>query len=304
MDRAVSKLDFRALAGKTVYLDSAALNSYTDSDYLVSLLRQHMLASGCLFRDSKTEAEYIVEARAGAIGTDRSDVMFGVPAVNVPSMLPLNGIPPQIPEMPLVKKTDQRAVTKLAVFAYNRETGRPVWQSGTIPMESTAKDVWVLGAGPFQRGTIYEGTVFAGDQLKLPLIDPGNDRDTDHVSVADEAYFIEPGEREMLAETEDKASPGAPPAQNDGSSANPEKPSTEVLQAKHEDSSNQTPKQPAAVPKNAASEKPAVAAAPVTQPPSEQPSPGPVTGNASPAPAPPATLPATQEEQASAMKKP
>ena len=53
MDRAVSRLDFRALAGKKVYLDAKPLQSATDSAYLISCLRQHMLASGCLMMGSE-----------------------------------------------------------------------------------------------------------------------------------------------------------------------------------------------------------------------------------------------------------
>jgi hypothetical protein len=234
MDRAVSRLDFRALAGKTVYLDSAPLRGYTDSDYLVSLLRQHMLASGCLLRDSQNEADYIVEARAGAVGTDRNEVLFGVPSVNIPSVIPVTGIPSQIPEIPFIKKTDMRAVTKLAVFAYNRETGRPVWQSGTIPAESTAKDFWVFGAGPFQRGTIYGGTNFAGDQLNIPLIDLESNYEDDKVAVADEAHFIEPEEAELLA-AENKQPPGdGPSGQAAGEGGKPGQPASQVVPASHQ----------------------------------------------------------------------
>lgn len=196
MDRAVSRLDLRALAGKEVFLDSDALKSVTDHEYLTSSLRQHMLASGCILKDKEQEADYILEVRSGAVGTDRHDVLYGMPAVNIPPVLPLSGVPSTIPEIPLAKKTDQRAVTKIAVFGYNRRTGRPVWQSGVVPVESQAKDIWVFGAGPFQRGTIYEGTNFAGDELNIPLIDLGTRRGdrADSVSVADEAYFIEPEE--------------------------------------------------------------------------------------------------------------
>lgn len=204
MDRAVSQLDFRALAGKTVYLDEKPLKSVTDAAYLVSSLRQHMLASGCAFKDKQTEADYIVEIRAGAVGTDHHDLIYGVPAVNIPAMIPIGGIgiPSQIPEMPFVKKTEQRAVAKIAVFAYNRQTGRPVWQSGVVPMESVAKNFWVFGAGPFQRGTIYGGVSFAGDKLNIPLIDLGKrNEQRDPVSVADEAYFLEP-EQELVQKTE------------------------------------------------------------------------------------------------------
>jgi len=194
MDRAVSRLDLRALAGKEVFLDTAPLKQVTDQAYLSSSLRQHLLASGCLLRDKREEAEYIVEARAGTIGTDHHDVLFGVPATNIPSYVPLHSVPASIPELPLVKKTEQRAVAKIALFAYNRTTGRPLWQSGITRVESKAKDIWVLGAGPFQRGSIYDGTKFAGGKLTIPLLYPGRKTDgkVGAVSVADEAHFVEP----------------------------------------------------------------------------------------------------------------
>jgi uncharacterized protein DUF6655 len=194
MDRAVSDLELRALAGKTCYIDSAPLKKITDSEYLISCMRQHMFASGCLVRDSKAEADYVVEVRAGAVGTDRHDVLYGVPAVNVPTVVPVTGIPSHIPEMPIIKKTDQRAVVKLSLFAYHQKTGRPLWQSGAVPQESDAKATWILGAGPFHRGTIYDGMEFAGDKLDMPLVDIYHPDDR-HVSVADEAYFADPTEK-------------------------------------------------------------------------------------------------------------
>lgn len=193
MDRAVSDLDFRALAGKTAYIQADALKKITDSEYLISCLRQHMLANGCLLKDVKTEADYVVEVRAGAVGTDRHDLLYGVPAVNVPTVVPVTGIPSQIPEMPFVKKTDQRAIVSLSLFAYNQKTGRPIWQSGAVLQESDAKATWVLGAGPFQRGTIYDGMEFAGSKLDMPLVDLYQPSDS-HVSVNDEAFFNEPKE--------------------------------------------------------------------------------------------------------------
>ncbi|HID78628.1 MAG TPA: hypothetical protein EYP56_21880 [Planctomycetaceae bacterium] len=240
MDRAVSRLNFRALAGKTVYLDATPLKGYTDTSYLISLLRQHMLASGCLLRDTKAAAEYVVEARVGAVGTDRHEVMFGIPAVNIPSVIPVTGIPSRIPEMPLVKKTDCRAVTKLAVFAYNQKTGQPVWQSGTVPVESTAKDIWVLGAGPFQRGTIYEGTNFAGDEIniKIPLIDL-NKKERDRVAVCDEAYFVElAGQQVASKDAGQSRKPGAKASAKGSKSKQSDAP---VVRASHEGASKRSP---------------------------------------------------------------
>lgn len=173
IDRAVQTVDFSALVGQTVYLDDSRLKDVVDKDYLVSTLRQHLLASGCALRDERDEADFIVEARAGAVGTDRSDLLFGVPSMNVPQIMPLQPIPAAIPEIPIAKRRDQRGIAKIAVFAYHRETGAPVWQSGLAEQESSSNDVWILGAGPFQRGTVYDETEFAGRNPRENL--PGHD---------------------------------------------------------------------------------------------------------------------------------
>lgn len=215
MERAVSQIDFRALAGKLVYLDDTYVKGVTDSAYLTSSLRQHILASGAILKEKRDEADYIVEARAGAVGTDHHDVLFGVPQTTVPSIPLSTATTTTIPEIPLVKRTDQRAVTKVAVFAYNRVTGRPIWQSGVTPGESKAKAVWVFGAGPFQRGTIYEGTKFAGGKLDIPLVDLGKPQDGNKlsVSVAQEAYFSEPRNELAKRPTADQGAAQAKPAE-------------------------------------------------------------------------------------------
>ena len=99
-------------------------------------------------------------------------------------------MPAAIPEIPFAKRRDQRGVAKVAVFAYRRDTGEPVWQSGIVVNTSTANDIWVFGAGPFQRGTIYEREEFSGkklvgpDPIELPRTMPVN-----VASVDDEAMF-------------------------------------------------------------------------------------------------------------------
>jgi hypothetical protein len=210
MDRAVSRLDFRALAGRNVYLDATPLGQATDHLYLESTLRQHMLASGCILKGKREEADYVVEARAGSVGTDKREIMFGVPAVSVPANVVVPVVPSSIPEIPLVKRTEQRAVTKIALFAYNTKTGRPVWQSGSVPVESTARDIWVLGAGPFQRGSIYGRTKLAGNNLEIPLVDQGegSSEPRSDLAVADEAFFAEP-----KTEVAQQKEPGKPDAQ-------------------------------------------------------------------------------------------
>jgi hypothetical protein len=156
VDRAIQSVNLTPLAGQTVYLDDSRMADVVDKNYIVSTLRQHMLASGCILRDSRDQADFVIEARAGAVGTDRNDLLFGIPATNVPQLVPLQGVPTAIPEVPLAKRRDQRGVAKISMFAYQRQTGRPVWQSGLAIQESSSNDVWLFGTGPFQHGTIYQ----------------------------------------------------------------------------------------------------------------------------------------------------
>jgi hypothetical protein len=166
IDEAIGQFDFRCLAGKSIYLDAQYLDACVDKGYVVSSLRQQLLAGGCILQEDRAKATYVVEARSGALGTDRHSLLIGVPQMTVPTFLP--GQPSQIPEIPVAKKTDEQGVAKLALFAYNRQTGQRLWQSGMVAASSSARDLWVLGLGPLRKGTIVQGTEFAGEELPLP----------------------------------------------------------------------------------------------------------------------------------------
>jgi hypothetical protein len=191
VDRAISEIDFSALADQTVYLDTRYIVTALDQNYVVSTLRQHMLASGLVIKDKPEDATYVVEVRSGSLGTNRQDLLFGVPATNLPTagLLPMGSA--AIPEIALMKRTNQAAVCKIAVFAYDRMSGRPVWQSGNRKVASRAKDSWFLGAGPFQKGAIYDGTSFAGEKLSVPLF-RGKRQPTPQASVGVERTFPNP----------------------------------------------------------------------------------------------------------------
>jgi len=168
IDNSIAKLDFAYLEGKSVFLDTQYLDGTVDKGYLISSLRQHLLAHGALLQEERTKATYVVEPRSGAVGTDKHSLLIGTQAITLPS---ITAIPvTSIPEIALIKKTDQKGVAKLAVFAYNRQTGRAVWQSGLVEANSTLKDTWVFGAGPFSRGSIRPETEFSGEPLpSLPM---------------------------------------------------------------------------------------------------------------------------------------
>lgn len=170
IDDTVSNLDFRMLAGRRVFLDTQFLDGVTDKGYLISSLRQHLLACGCLLQEDRKSATYVVEARSGGIGTDRNDLLVGVPQMTIPSVMP--GVPSgMIPEIPLAKKTRRRAVAKIAVFAYNRVSGESIWQSGAVEAVTAERNSWLFGAGPFQRGTLIQGTEFDDQRIVVPVLD-------------------------------------------------------------------------------------------------------------------------------------
>ena len=191
VDRAISEIDFTALANQDVYLDTRYIVTALDQNYVISTLRQHMLASGCVIKDKADNADYIVEVRSGALGTNRQDLLFGIPATNLPAPGLVPGGSAPIPEIALAKRTNQHAVCQISVFAYDRITGRPVWQSGNRKVASRAKDTWFLGAGPFQRGNIYDGTAFAGEKIRGPF-SRKKKQPSPAASVAVERVFVGP----------------------------------------------------------------------------------------------------------------
>lgn len=193
VDLAVAEIDFRPLTRKKVYFDTQYIRNvkgmgFVNADYIISSLRQQVVAARCLLQDEIEEADYIIEARVGALGTDGHDLTFGIPASNAvstaASILPTAPPVPAIPEISFGRKSDQQGSAKIGVFAYHRETREPVWQSGISQARSTAKDTWLLGAGPFQRGTIYNGTQFAGSKVKVPLVGKKGKKNKRHPLIA------------------------------------------------------------------------------------------------------------------------
>ena len=178
VDLAVAEIDFRALSGETVYFDTQFIKNikgvgFVNADYIISSLRQQMIAANCRLQEARDDADFIIEARVGTLGTNGNEVVYGVPANNALSTAAslVSSAPsvPTIPEVSFAKK-DAQVGAKIAVFAYERATQQPVWQSGLSLARSKAQDIWVFGAGPFQRGSIYEGTQFAGSKLHIPKL--------------------------------------------------------------------------------------------------------------------------------------
>lgn len=175
IDSAICQISFDHLSGQKVYLDTTYIRSdktktqnLIDADYVISALRQQITVAGGLLQQNRKDADIVLEPRIGALGTNGHEVVYGIPqgaslatAASAVSNSPL----PAIPELAVGKNHAQSGIAKIAVFAYDQATGQPLWQSGIAKSESTSENTWVLGAGPFQKGSVYEGIRFAGRKL-------------------------------------------------------------------------------------------------------------------------------------------
>jgi hypothetical protein len=227
VDRAVAHIDFRGLSGQKVFLDTKYIEhirtpgqgpgsvSMVNADYIISSMHQQMLAAGVLLQAKADDADYIVELRCGAIASDGHEVVYGVPANNALSSASsfVPGAPPMptIPEIALAKRNDNFGAAKIGVFAYHRVTKEPVWRAGIAQARSTSKDVWLFGAGPFQRGTIYDAPRFAGSKLEVPLL-PGGSKNSESelAGFEDDSAFATDDEDDPKAEGKKRLEPPAP----------------------------------------------------------------------------------------------
>lgn len=170
IDEAVAQIDFAHLAGNKVFLDTTYLKTdrgsgLVNTNYVISSLRQQLTAADCQIHDSIEDADIVVEPRIGAMGTDGHKVTYGIPKTGGLSAAAsaFSGSPVSaIPEISFAQSDALSGIAKVVVFAYNSATREPVWQSGTAKAESNSTSTWVLGAGPFQKGSVYDTTRFAG----------------------------------------------------------------------------------------------------------------------------------------------
>ncbi|TWU04981.1 DUF6655 family protein [Stieleria varia] len=174
VDKNIQDLDFRPLSGRKVYLDTTYLrqvkgSGFVNAEYVTSGIRQQIVGAGCLIQDASQDADIIIEARIGALGADDHSVTLGIPdnskLASAVSVLPNAPNLPAVPELAVAKRDVQEAASKIAVFAYDRETREPVWQSGVRHSVSTARDTWVMGIGPFQGGSIRDKTKLVGSKF-------------------------------------------------------------------------------------------------------------------------------------------
>lgn len=189
VDRVVAQTDFSPLTGQKIYFDTkyltgAKLTGNPNIEYLTSSLRQQMLAYDCRLTDKLEEADIVVEARVGTLGNDGNEATYGIPgsaAVSAAAAF-ATGFPASgtFPELSLGRRNHQWGAAKVGLFAYDRVSHQRVWQAGVATGSSQARELWVMGIGPFQQGRVYKqakdslsgGTQLVKDGKHLNKMEP------------------------------------------------------------------------------------------------------------------------------------
>ncbi|HEY2413860.1 MAG TPA: DUF6655 family protein [Pirellulaceae bacterium] len=164
VDKAVAAIDFSALSGQKVYFDTQYLDGLNmgpngNVKYVISSLRQQMMAYDLRLQEKADTADFVVEGRLGVLANDGYEVTYGLPGSAAaasataffPSPVPIPA--PSMPELSLGRRNHQAGSAKVGLFAYDRVSREPVWQAGVKRGASDVRDTWLMGLGPYQTRT-------------------------------------------------------------------------------------------------------------------------------------------------------
>lgn len=132
VDHALKSANFLAFANRRVFLDTEYFDSY-DSKYAIGTVRDALSRAGALLEDNVTNSDIVMEARSGALSTDDSSYLLGIPNIGVP--IPLAGVV-QTPELAFYKSEKQTSTAKIVLLAFARESRRHVYSSGPLDGKS------------------------------------------------------------------------------------------------------------------------------------------------------------------------
>lgn len=146
VDQSLDKIDFRAFAGHSVFLEEKYVDC-VDKAYVIGSIRHRLLQVGARVVDKAEDCELVVEPRSGSVGTTNSETFVGIPEITLPGMLTL-------PEIRVATRSQQVGVAKIGVLAYDRKTRQALGVGGVTLAKSDDTNLSVFGIGPFQSGTI------------------------------------------------------------------------------------------------------------------------------------------------------
>jgi hypothetical protein len=151
-DRALAQADLSMVNGKKIYVEKAYYDS-SDREYVLGEVRDLISMRGGFLVQKIEDAELVVEPRSGALSIDSTSSLIGLPST--PTPIPFAGAV-QIPEVALYKSEKQFSIAKIALLAYERDSGRHVASSGPLIGRANIKYYKFLGFISFNKTTVPE----------------------------------------------------------------------------------------------------------------------------------------------------
>lgn len=164
VSRSVEQLDFSPMKGLKVFV-SDALVDRVDKAYVIASVRAAAWRAGCVVVEKAEEADFVLELRSGAVGLDRTEYVFGVPASQIPG--PFGGA--SIPEVALFKTVKQEGGSWLAFVVYRRGDRTFQYSAGPAFGWSRQRAWWLFGGGPGIIDDLTEVEKRAATQPAWPL---------------------------------------------------------------------------------------------------------------------------------------
>ncbi len=165
VDQALDKVDFRPFAGSRIFIDDQYIDC-VDKNYVVASVRHRVLRTGATIAPNPEESDVVLELRAGVVGTDTSDSFVGIPEITLPGMVTL-------PEVRLINRSYQTGTAKIGIVAYDTESKQVLGDGGLTMARSDDSNWYVMGVGPFQRGSVRtevaESASKTGTRKSTPL---------------------------------------------------------------------------------------------------------------------------------------
>lgn len=126
-ERTIAQLELPPMAAtyKKFHLDDSGFEG-TDSKFMLSELRRHLLTGNAMGERPKDDADLVVYPRAAIAAMDESKLLIGIPEFPVP----LGATTLTTPEIALFKRHIQRGRTKLGMFATNTDDGLLAFDAG------------------------------------------------------------------------------------------------------------------------------------------------------------------------------
>jgi len=150
VDQALDRYTFEHLRGRAVYLEEEYLEC-VDRNYVLGSIRQRVLAGGGRLVEDRDQAEVILEARSGGIGTDRKDLVIGIPSFAIPTPQPIT-----LPELPIVTQSRQVGTAKIGLVAYDARSKGTLGGDRLALARSNVDKWYILGLTPFDSGSVHE----------------------------------------------------------------------------------------------------------------------------------------------------